>query len=847
MLQQLWLRRLTSVLRQSSRSRQQARVARIEALESRLCPSTFTAVNTIPTVPFSGPIAVAVGDFNEDGKQDIVTANASSLDVSVFLGDGTGDFGTPTQFGLGTNRAISVAVGDFNEDGHQDIVFGRGDFAFGSTDSLDETTLLLGNGDGTFATPLLVAAGLNPTSIAVGDFNGDANLDLAVTNGYYEPHFLGRPNVGILLGNGDGTFGTLTGYAVGYTANAVAVGDFNADGKQDLVVTDPAGNKISLLLGNGDADGDGLLLFQTPVSYAPGDGIYLPHSVAIGDFNEDGKQDVAVAYTYASMVVVHEGNGDGTLKPAVLFPVSGKPTQVAVGDFNGDGHQDLVTSNHEWTWDTNRGASVLVGTGLVGAISSGSFLPAEVYAVGDAPQAVAVGDFNNDGADDAAVANSYSHPGSLSILFGASIANVDPVIDSLSATSVNETGVVHLTGTYHDVGTQAHTLTINWGDGALETVAVTDGSFDITHQYLDDPTASDVFTIGVTLEDDDSGSVSGNTATTITNVAPTATNNAYGTSQGFAVSGNVITDAVTDSDPAGANDPLMVTSFTQPANGSVTVAVNGSFIYTPATTFSGSDSFTYSISDGDGGTATATVTITVTPPAAGSVNTVIDTCEGGTALLINGTSSGDQIVVELGAAPGTLRININGTYTTVATPNGRIIVLGDAGDDNIQIAGSILNSAWAYGDAGHDRIFGGGGASLLFGGDGNDQLTGGNGRDILIGGQGADKLVGNSNDDVLIAGYTTKDNRATSGVEEFWCQVMEEWNSSNSFADRLANLRGVGTQKANANNGTSYLLSVVMDDTSSDEIDMLQGSSGNDWFIYRAGEDKVVGQIEAAN
>ena len=205
---------------------------------------------------------------------------------------------------------------------------------------------------------------------------------------------------------------------------------------------------------------------------------------------------------------------------------------------------------------------------------------------------------------------------------------------------------------------------------------------------------------------------------------------------------------MSDSASAGTNDPPTVTSITQPANGSATVAANGNFSYTPATTFSGIGSFTYSISDGD---------------------------------------------------------------------------------------------------AGHDRIFGGSGASLLFGGDGNDQLTGGSGRDILIGGQGADKLVGNSGDDVLIAGLTTKDNRAIAGVEEFWCKVMEEWNSTNSFADRLANLRSASSQTANALNGTSYLLPVVMDDTSADEIDMLQGSSGNDWFLYRAGEDKVAGQIEAVN
>ena len=105
------------------------------------------------------------------------------------------------------------------------------------------------------------------------------------------------------------------------------------------------------------------------------------------------------------------------------------------------------------------------------------------------------------------------------------ITNVAPVLDTLSATSVLENGIVHLTGTYHDVGTQdTHTLTINWGEGALQTVPVSGGLFDFTHQYLDDnPTnsSSDVYSIGVTLKDDDTGIVMRSTTSTITNVAPT--------------------------------------------------------------------------------------------------------------------------------------------------------------------------------------------------------------------------------------------------------------------------------------------------------------------------------------
>ena len=160
--------------------------------------------------------------------------------------------------------------------------------------------------------------------------------------------------------------------------------------------------------------------------------------------------------------------------------------------------------------------------------------------------------------------------------------------------------------------------------------------------------------------------------------------------------------------------------------------------------------------------------------------------------------------------------------------------MGGAGDDNIQVAGAIANVAWLYGESGNDRLNAGNGGSLLIGGDGADQLTGGGGRDILIGGEGADRLLGNSNDDILIAGLTNFDGRAVAGHEDFWCGVLAEWNGGDLFGARVANLR-------------LRLLPEVVDDVFADAIDFLNGSSGDDWLIYKSGEDKVSGQQEAAN
>src|SRR4029079_11841275 len=196
------------------------------------------------------------------------------------------------------------------------------------------------------------------------------------------------------------------------------------------------------------------------------------------------------------------------------------------------------------------------------------------------------------------------------------------------------------------------------------------------------------------------------------------------------VSGNVITDNTgsgADSDPAGANDPLTISAHINPANGTLVIDPDGSFTYTPTSTFSGTDSFAYTISDGDGGFSTTTVAIHVTAAVPGSIQTIPDTCLGGTALLITGTVASDAIVVEPGSSPSTLKVTFNGVSTVVATHSGRIIVTGGAGDDNIQIAGAVGNPAWLYGDAGSDRLNAGNGGSLEIGGDGDDELLGGGG------------------------------------------------------------------------------------------------------------------------
>ena len=214
-----------------------------------------------------------VGDFNNDGKQDLAVAqNSSPGSVTILLGDGRGKFGRPTNFSAGSNTG-EIAIGDFNRDGNQDLAI--------TSYSPTGIEVLLGDGTGRFSPPKTLPTAY-PNSVAVGDFNGDGKQDIVAPN-------YGSPGtVSIMLGDGAGNFSPATNFTTDDYPNAVAVGDFNGDGKQDLVVTTNLGrdDKASILLGDGAGN------FGAPMDFGVGD---YPGAIAVGDFNGDGKQDLAVA------------------------------------------------------------------------------------------------------------------------------------------------------------------------------------------------------------------------------------------------------------------------------------------------------------------------------------------------------------------------------------------------------------------------------------------------------------------------------------------------------------------------------------------------------------------------
>ena len=257
---------------------------------------------------------------------------------------------------------------DFNRDGKLDLVVAN----YGS----GSITVLMGNGDGTFGSRRDYPIGPSAQTAVIGDFNGDGILDLAV------PYWPGT--VAILLGNGDGTFRPAGSYPIDPYPNSGITADFNGDVNLDLVFTSMVSDTVSVLLGNGDGT------FQPYAHYAVGEG--QPVGIAVGDFNRDGKLDLATCTQYNDIVSILRGNGDGTFQPHVDYHTGYQLNGINVADLNGDGKLDLVVNGVD-----AETFSILFGNG------DGTFRPPVDYHIGTGANWVTFGDFNQDGKLDMAI------------------------------------------------------------------------------------------------------------------------------------------------------------------------------------------------------------------------------------------------------------------------------------------------------------------------------------------------------------------------------------------------------------------------------------------------------------
>ncbi len=365
---------------------------RFETVEDRRLLSLTPAANYAAGAE---PQAVVAADFNNDGKVDLVTANTGSDNISVLLGSVNGTFGPAIASAAGY-RPKSIAVGDFDNDGNLDLT---------AVNSFPHNvvSMMFGNGDGSFEAPREIFRDFlsTPLSVAVGDFNDDGTMDLALTSSVYYSFYYEVIEANVLLSNGDRTFAMQESAFVEFEnpTSTTVVTDFNGDDDLDLLVGVP-GDYVRVLLGDGqghlalagdqnwfigdagtlasmavgDVNRDGILDLvaqdQTNVKVRLGDGLggfkpppggqsYAardrPISVALGDFDRDGALDVAVANFGSSNISILRGRGDGTFAPPVHFAAGAGAFAVAAADFNGDGWLDIATANA-----TGNNVSVLI-------------------------------------------------------------------------------------------------------------------------------------------------------------------------------------------------------------------------------------------------------------------------------------------------------------------------------------------------------------------------------------------------------------------------------------------------------------------------------------------------------
>ena len=285
---------------------------------------TFAAAVNYSTGTASAPLAIAVGDLNADGHPDLAVALGSKSAVAILLGNADGTFQTPRfvpTAGSALYYPIALVLEDFNHDGRLDLA---------TANNNQGASLLLGNGDGTFQTFRPLTTSKQPSWIAAADLDNDGKLDLALPTE--------SNTVDILLGNGDGTFQTFTSIATGNGTlpESVAVTDLDGDGNLDLLVACYGANALGVLLGNGDGT------FLPIELYGAGNG---PISVSAADLDRSGNPGVIVTDLAGNGITLFAGNGDGTLTPLPGYSTTSKsqPAATLALDLDANGTPELVS------------------------------------------------------------------------------------------------------------------------------------------------------------------------------------------------------------------------------------------------------------------------------------------------------------------------------------------------------------------------------------------------------------------------------------------------------------------------------------------------------------------------
>ena len=414
----------------------------------------------------NNPIDIAAADFNHDGNIDIATPSSGLSNVLVQFGNGDGTFLSGTSYASSGSDVIGVAAGDLNGDGWADLVL--------ANYNSNTISVLLNQQNGTFAAATTRNANANPNKVIIADMDGDTKNDVLV---------MGISTIEIEYGNNDGTFRTtptiLNGGPYGF-----AVADFNDDGKRDITSATPHVDaaKIDVFINNGD-------LTYTKTTY---DSIgENADKMTTGDFNDDGKPDIAEANSSDKMVVLIN-NGNGTFAAAVPYATSGDPDAVVAADVNEDGILDLAVAGR------NSGSfAVLIGN------SNGTFQAAVYQPMSGGffhVPAIISADLNNDARPDLALVESSlnkflpllngctSHYAAIALSSSANPSNYGDAVTITATLTPRGSGTPTGSVTFFDGVTNLGTSAISGATASLIVPKFTLGAHSLTATYSGDGT-----------------------------------------------------------------------------------------------------------------------------------------------------------------------------------------------------------------------------------------------------------------------------------------------------------------------------------------------------------------------